>query len=142
MNALSRQIGGSHYLKHAIQPNEFVAANNWDAFAQNILKYVVRWRDKAGLNDLEKALHYAHLRIELRMEAYQPHIDRRPGITMNNFIKENRLAQEIEAPLLALELWVMSGGTTKFRAMFITALEMLIETARGDFEIPRDLALG
>lgn len=136
MSALSYQVGGQHYTKYPIQPNQFVAANNWDAFAQNILKYLVRWRDKAGLPDVEKALHYAHQRIELRMEHHHVLRDRE-AIAMNDFIRANDIPAELEPVLLALELWVMSSGNShNIRVMFISHLETYLEVVRAETLVP------
>lgn len=139
MSALAEQYGGQHYLGFKIQPNVFVAANNWDAFAQNILKYITRWRDKGGLVDLDKAHHYARLRIELRMEPYRLHGDGRPTISMNDFIRENGIDVEMEPVLLALELWVMSSGHShNIRALFMRTLEGYIADCRREAEQPED----
>lgn len=65
MSALTKQIAGSHYKGKAIQPVEYVHANGIGFFEGNVIKYVTRWRDKNGLDDLEKAKHYIELLIEL-----------------------------------------------------------------------------
>jgi len=49
----------------AIQPVEFIYANGIGYFEGNVIKYVCRWRKKAGIADLEKARHYIDLLIEL-----------------------------------------------------------------------------
>lgn len=131
MSALGTMVGGTHYLGFKIQPTVFVAANNWDAFAHNILKYIVRWRNKGGLLDLEKTHHYALLRHELRMENHRYHDDGRETITMNTFIRENVIPVDLEPVLLALELWVMSSGYShNIRAMFMATLEDYIAARR------------
>ena len=63
-SALDRQVGGSHYKKYAIQPVEFIMANNIGYMEGNIIKYVVRHKDKGGIADLEKAMHYLQMLIE------------------------------------------------------------------------------
>ena len=65
MTALRRQVGGSHYKDRAIQPVEYIHANGIGFFEGNVIKYVTRWREKAGVADLEKAKHYIDLLIEL-----------------------------------------------------------------------------
>jgi len=65
MTANDRQVEGSHYKSKAIQPWDFIAANNLGYFEGNIVKYVSRWRDKGGVKDLEKARHYLDKLIEL-----------------------------------------------------------------------------
>ena len=56
-------MGGEHY-QLAIQPRDFIRANNipWDE--ANVIKYVVRHREKNGKQDLEKAIHYIQMLIE------------------------------------------------------------------------------
>ena len=63
--ANARQVGGSHYKSRAIEPWDFAAANGLDYFQGSVVKYVVRYRDKNGLEDLEKAKHYIDKMIEL-----------------------------------------------------------------------------
>ena len=62
---LHTQIGGLHYKKNAIQPVEYIHANGIGYFEGNVIKYVTRWRDKGGVEDLKKALHYLELLIDL-----------------------------------------------------------------------------
>ena len=63
--ALARQEGGDHYKDMAIQPVEFIHANGIGYFEGNVIKYVTRWRDKAGITDLKKARHFIDMLIEL-----------------------------------------------------------------------------
>lgn len=65
MSALSVQVGGDHYKNLAIQPAEYIHANNIGFFEGNVIKYVSRWKQKNGIADLEKAAHYIDLLIEL-----------------------------------------------------------------------------
>lgn len=66
--ANNRQVSGEHYLKRAIQPWDYVAANGLGFFEGNIVKYVTRWREKGGVTDLEKARHYLDKLIEITKE--------------------------------------------------------------------------
>jgi len=58
------QVGGNHYAKLAIQPYEYCTANNIPYVESNIIKYVTRWRDKNGVEDLRKAMHSLQWLIE------------------------------------------------------------------------------
>ena len=60
----SRQEGGNHYQKHKIQPYTFITANELNFFQGNVIKYVVRYKDKNGIEDLKKIIHYCELEIE------------------------------------------------------------------------------
>ena len=63
--ALERQEGGSHYKKFKIQPIEYCQLNGLDYCESNVIKYVSRWRDKGGIEDLKKAIHNIQILIEL-----------------------------------------------------------------------------
>lgn len=63
--ATAVQVGGDHYKKLGIQPIEYISANNLGFCEGNVVKYVSRWKDKNGLQDLEKAKHYIELLIEM-----------------------------------------------------------------------------
>lgn len=64
----SEQIGGNHYKKLKIQPTEFIHANEIPFIEGNIIKYVIRHRDKNGIEDLKKARHYIDLLIQFEYE--------------------------------------------------------------------------
>ena len=61
---LNTQVGGNHYQKLTIQPIEFIVKNNIPFLEANVIKYVVRYKDKNGLEDLNKAKHYLEILIE------------------------------------------------------------------------------
>jgi len=65
MSALDVQEGGGHYKDRAIQPIEYIAANHLNFCEGSIVKYITRWRDKGGEQDLQKIKHYVDLLIEL-----------------------------------------------------------------------------
>ena len=66
--SLKKQVAGNHYKELAIQPVEYVYRNNVGFFEGNVIKYVTRWREKGGLDDLEKAKHYLEMLIEFESE--------------------------------------------------------------------------
>ena len=59
------QVGGEHYTRQKIQHWDYVAANDLDYFQGQITKYVSRWKDKNGLEDLKKAQHFLTKYIEI-----------------------------------------------------------------------------
>ncbi len=61
----SRQVGGDHYKGKVVQPWDFIAANGLGFFEGNVVKYVTRWKDKGGVQDLHKARHYLDKLIEV-----------------------------------------------------------------------------
>jgi hypothetical protein len=65
MSALDKQVNGNHYKQFEIQPIEFITKNNIPFIEGNVIKYICRWRDKNGLEDLDKVIHYVELLKEL-----------------------------------------------------------------------------
>jgi|SaaInlStandDraft_3_1057020.scaffolds.fasta_scaffold00286_3 hypothetical protein len=61
--ANKKQIGGEHY-KKAIDVWDFVHRNGIGYLEGNIIKYVSRYKDKNGAEDLAKAMHYLEKLIE------------------------------------------------------------------------------
>lgn len=63
---LTAQEGGTHYKSMAIQPVEYIQANQLTYLEGNVVKYVSRHRLKNGAQDVRKAIHY--LQLILRLE--------------------------------------------------------------------------
>ena len=64
-SALDVQVGGAHYKTFAIQPVEFIHRNGIPFIEGNAIKYLCRWREKGGVEDLKKVKHYIDLLIEM-----------------------------------------------------------------------------
>lgn len=62
---IDKQVGGTHYTKKSIQPWDYIYENNLCYFTGNAVKYLSRWKDKGGVEDLKKAIHYIEKLIEL-----------------------------------------------------------------------------
>lgn len=71
-NALKTQVGGNHYTKLKVQPMEYSMANNLDACQHTIIKYVTRFRDKNGIEDLKKAKHVIDMLIAFEEKRMVP----------------------------------------------------------------------
>lgn len=65
MSANDHHPGGDHYKKRKIQPWDYIVANDIGFLAGNVIKYVTRFEDKNGIQDLEKAKHYLEKLIEV-----------------------------------------------------------------------------
>lgn len=65
MSATDIQVGGSHYLGLKIQPMEYSMANDLNACQHTAIKYITRYKDKNGKQDLLKAKHTIDLLIAL-----------------------------------------------------------------------------
>jgi hypothetical protein len=61
----NKQVGGNHYDKMKIQPITFIVDNEISFIEGNIIKYVCRWKDKGGIEDLKKAKHYLDILISV-----------------------------------------------------------------------------
>ena len=60
----------NHYARYTIEPATFIAANKLPFDVGNVVKYVLRFDAKNGIEDLEKARRYIDMTIErLRREA-------------------------------------------------------------------------
>lgn len=63
------QHGGDHYKKYgALQPWDVITAWNLGYLEGTALKYIARWRDKNGIEDLNKAIHF----LQKAVEVYAP----------------------------------------------------------------------
>ena len=69
MSALETQIGGDHYKNMKIQTMEFSMANNLNACQHTAIKYICRYKDKNGIEDIDKAIHTLELLKELEYGA-------------------------------------------------------------------------
>ena len=65
MSANDTQEGGQHYKRLAIQPWDYILQNNIGYIEGCVIKYVTRWRDKGGVEDLKKARHFLDKLIEV-----------------------------------------------------------------------------
>lgn len=70
--ANKKQVGGSHYAAgDKPQHWDIVAMHDLDYFQGQITKYVMRWKKKNGLQDLQKAAHFLQKYIELNTPSPQ-----------------------------------------------------------------------
>ena len=61
---LDHQEGGDHYKKMPIQPVEFCQRNKLPFCESAVVKYVCRHRDKNGVEDIKKAIHFLELLLQ------------------------------------------------------------------------------
>lgn len=64
-SALNQQIGGEHYKKLLYQPIMFISKMHLSFSQGCIVKYVSRYKQKNGIEDLKKAIHYCELAQEV-----------------------------------------------------------------------------
>lgn len=64
MNANDKQIGGDHYQSKAIQPWDYIISNKMGYLEGTAVKYITRWKEKNGIEDIRKAIHFLEKLIE------------------------------------------------------------------------------
>lgn len=64
-------VNPSHYTKMKISPNEYITANCLEWEVGNAIKYVSRYENKNGKEDLLKAIKYIELLIERKYKNEQ-----------------------------------------------------------------------
>lgn len=74
MTALTKQVAGSHYKSLPIQPVEFCQRNGLGFCESSVVKYVARHREKNGRQDIEKAIHFLELLLELEYSEASVHV--------------------------------------------------------------------
>lgn len=65
--ALDTQVGGGHYKDMKIQPITFIVENDISYREGNAIKYICRHKNKNGVEDIKKAIHY----LEMIKEGYE-----------------------------------------------------------------------
>jgi Protein of unknwon function (DUF3310) len=119
MSALDRQVGGVHYRTLAIQPVAFIMANQMGFCEGNVVKYVTRWRQKGGLEDLRKVRHY--LQFIQENEEYMAMLARtrrycnagawwRDAVRADEYIEANSLAREEAGVIRHITDWSNTGA--------------------------------
>jgi hypothetical protein len=73
-DVLKKQVGGDHYRKMKIQPIQLIQANELGFCEGSIIKYTCRYKQKGGVQDLKKVIHYAELLIA-ELEKEKPDAD-------------------------------------------------------------------
>ena len=62
--ALDTQVGGNHYNNMKIQPIEYTMANKMNPLQHTAIKYISRYENKNGIEDLKKAIHSLELLVQ------------------------------------------------------------------------------
>lgn len=86
------QVGGSHYHANGkqIQHWDIVAMHDLDYFQGQITKYVMRWKMKNGLQDLQKAAHFLQKYIELNtLQSVDPPSSQAAGVVLDDTIRSS-----------------------------------------------------
>jgi hypothetical protein len=78
MSVLENQVGGDHYRNKAIQPIQYIMANKLPFCEGNIVKYITRWREKGGVEDIRKIKEYCDFLIKEEIDGQDEEVYRSP----------------------------------------------------------------
>jgi hypothetical protein len=113
MNANTMQIGGNHY-RSGIQHWDLMDDYRVGYLESAATKYITRWRNKDGVKDLQKALHFVKKLAEKRQDAPQVEISARiPQVhrqAINKYLESNHLTGD-EADIISHLLTWQSTAT-------------------------------
>jgi len=127
MSANDRQVGGSHY-KGGYEHWDFVTNVGMSYLGAQVCKYLKRWRDKNGREDVEKAGHFLDKMIEvspiLIMQKLNIPIDYING-ELNSYLHINGIKGEEAAVTSILATW-SSKGHLQMAKCYIETLVMKI----------------
>lgn len=91
MSANDKQIGGSHYKNGSLEHWDVVERYGVGYLEGCATKYISRWRNKNGVQDLEKARHYIQKLKELHKESVRYQRGRVPMTVVDAFITAQKL---------------------------------------------------
>lgn len=83
------QVGGVHYSNKAIEPIEFIERNKLPFSVGNVVKYLTRWREKGGVEDLRKAQQYVE--FIRKYDICVPHVDR---LKVEEYASKNKMGMQ------------------------------------------------
>lgn len=93
MVANEEQVGGTHYKGKPIEHWDFVLMHNIPYLEAQVIKYMMRWRDKNGVEDLRKARHFVDKLIEYELAvAVKPMPDAAIRVSAGSSLDEARAA--------------------------------------------------
>lgn len=90
-NPLTTQVGGNHYTAMKYQPIEFAMKCQLNPVQFSIVKYVSRYKNKNGLQDLAKALHFCQIAESMDKEPIEDDIHWLTS-EIYKFIHDNRMS--------------------------------------------------
>ena len=65
---MANNISPSYYQKGSIEVTDYITSNEMSFIEGNIIKYVTRYKEKSGIQDLRKARWYLDKLIETQMD--------------------------------------------------------------------------
>lgn len=107
---LEKQVGGTHY-KKAFQPIQLYEhlEISQAAFLSNIIKYISRYKQKNGVQDLEKAKHY----LEFLKTSKDGGLDN-DILSIKHYSEANGFSIEQQRAMAAAWLFYLHGDPKEF----------------------------
>tara|TARA_R110000851_G_scaffold22604_2_gene66969 strand:- start:53 stop:271 length:219 start_codon:yes stop_codon:yes gene_type:complete len=65
---MANNISPSYYQKGSIEVTDYITSNEMSFIEGNIIKYVTRYKEKSGIQDLRKARWYLDKLIQTQMD--------------------------------------------------------------------------
>lgn len=96
MSANEKQIGGSHYAGE-YQHWDWAIDINLPYLESAATKYISRWRDKNGAQDVEKAIHY----MEKALETFSSGRHQNTCLFCTGFAADHQIATKLTAKFLS-----------------------------------------
>lgn len=135
MSALDRQVGGSHYTGRGVQPVEIWLSCLLGGCESSVIKYLTRWRDKGGVQDLRKAKHFLEIILEAdnyqeqfarQRQAYPMHTS--SNMTANDYIRANNIPEPEATAIRMVWTWNVTAAKQRLESA-ANILDELIESA-------------
>ena len=128
---MTKQVGGTHYqpkIDNGVEHWTYCVRSETPYLEAAASKYVARWRKKAGVQDLEKAIHY----LEKRIESVNLHIGTMKGgiylpLMFGEFTSSTNCTVEEAAILYSIMHWTkvseLQTAIARIRILILQAQE-------------------
>ena len=100
-----KEVGGTHYADMKIEPIEIIEAFELDFVQGSIIKYISRYKNKNGIEDLKKALHYCRMH---------------KSTNINNFDRINSCVYFSPMAKLSVKMYCMLNNLTDLENLIIS----------------------
>lgn len=121
------QVGGDHYKKGGSHQHwDFISVSYGSGYLVGCAtKYLTRWRDKNGIEDLKKAVHYCQ---KLREMAEDTTVGPRPAsvpfrMSLEDFVASNNIPPAEAAAIQLIFTWRTAADIAQAEAIIADLIE-------------------
>lgn len=118
------EVAGSHYEKLNVEPVILFREFNLNWFQGEIIKYVSRFKNKNGLQDLNKASHITQMAIDLEIK----------GISYSQDLTEEGKVLIVEYTSQFENLFRITNDGKLNKRYYIKLVDIIYFTIRGEWE--------